>query len=144
MSEDVASSKLRIVASYVCLSKPMDLDIPSPLITSSCLLAVSKRAKLGMSCCKQPNPFSHWLACYKFLKVHGFSLLGSASCGTLLRMESDQAAQVPSPKVYIQGTPTSPVLPELIPVKHGGRCCKGKPRSPITSNQRGYSWWHWN
>lgn len=144
MSKDVVSSKSRIVASYVCLSKPVDLDIPSPLITSSCLLAVSKRAKLGMSCCKQPNAVSHWLAAYKLLKVHGSSLLESASCGTLLRMGSDRAVQVPSLRAYMQVTLTSPVLPELIPIKHRGRCCKGKPRSPITNNQRGNSWWYWN
>lgn len=144
MSKDVASSKLRTVASYVCLSKPVDLDIPSPLITSSHLLAASTWAKLGMSCCKQPNAVSHWLTAYKFLKVHGSSFLGSASCGTLLRMESDWAARVPSWKAHMQVTPTSPVLPELFPTKHRGRCPKGKPRSPITNSQRGNSWWSWN
>lgn len=83
------SSNLRALASYVCLSKPLDLDIPSPLITSSCLLAVSERAKLDKSCCKQPNTVSHWLVAYKVLIVHDSSLLGSASCGTLLRMGRD-------------------------------------------------------
>lgn len=132
MSEDVASSKSRIVASYVCLSKPLDLDIPSPLVTSSRLLAASKRAKLGTSCCKQPHAVFHWLDASKFLKVHGWSLLGSASCGTLLRMGSDWAAQVLSRGAYVQVTPTSPVLPESIPIKRRARCFKGKPGSPIT------------
>lgn len=127
MSEDVASSKSRIVASYVCLSKPMDLDIPSPLITSSHLLAASKRARLGTSCYKPPNAVSHWFAAYEFLKVHGSSLLGSASCGTLLRMGSNWAAQVPSLGVYMQMTPTSPVLSESI---IGAGAAKGSPDHP--------------
>lgn len=63
MSKDLASSKSRIIASYVCLSKPMDLDIPSPLITSSHLVAANQKAKLGTSSfCKQPNSFL-WLRC---------------------------------------------------------------------------------
>lgn len=120
------SSKSRIVASYACLSKPMDLDIPSPLITSSCLLAVSELARLGTSCCCS-NAVSHWFSAYEFLKVHSSSLLGNASCGTLLRMGSNWAAQVPSPGVYMQVTPTSPVLPESIT---GAGAAKGSPDHP--------------
>lgn len=48
-NKDFASSKSRLIASYACLSKPVDLDIPSPLMTSSHLVAASKKAKLGTS-----------------------------------------------------------------------------------------------
>lgn len=140
VSKDLASSKSRIVASYVCLSKPADLDIPSPLITSSCLVAASKKAKLGTSsCCKQPNVASCWLDACELLKVRGCSVLGSVSCGTCLGVGSNQAARALFWRVYTRVTPTSPALLESFPVKSRAGCFKGKPSSPVTDGQRGNS-----
>lgn len=139
LSKDL-SSKSRIVASYTCLSKPVDLDIPSPLITSSRLVAASKKAKLGMSsCCKQPNAVSCSLSACKFLKVRGHSVLGGASCVARLGMGSNGAAQAPSQGVYMQVMPTGPVLPESFPIKSRGRCFKGKLRLLIADGQWGNS-----
>jgi len=139
-SKDLASSKSSIVASYTCLSKPVDLDIPSPLITSSHLVAASKKAVLGTSsCCKQPNAVACWLDACEFLNVRGHSVLGSASCSVRLGVGSNRAAQAPSWRAYMWVTPTGPALPESFPVKCRAGCFKGKPSLPITDGQRGDS-----
>lgn len=63
------------------LSKTADADVPSPLITSSLLVAASYKARLGTSiCCRWLNAASEWLDPCKFLKIHGHSVLGDVLC----------------------------------------------------------------
>lgn len=63
------------------LSKTAGADIPSPLITSSRLIAASYKARLGtLLCCRQLNAASEWLDPCKFLKIRHHSVLGDVLC----------------------------------------------------------------